>query len=102
MALKAAFIFVAPGANPATHRAVVATPSVELTTVGAPNYAEAETVARSLVEEGITAIELCGGFGNEGVGRIARAVQGKAAVGAVRFDCHPGLEYRSGDAVFGQ
>lgn len=102
MALKVAFLFVAPEANPASHRAVVATPTVEVTTVGAPSYAEAERVARALVEEGIAAIELCGGFGNEGVARIARAVAGKAAVGAVRFDCHPGLEFKSGDAIFGQ
>lgn len=101
MALKAAFIFVAPQADPSAHRAQVVTPAVELTVVGVPDYAQAEGVARSLVEEGIVAIELCGGFGHEGVARVARAVQGKAAVGAVRFDCHPGLDGKSGDVVFG-
>ncbi|MBM4432260.1 MAG: hypothetical protein FJ026_18210 [Chloroflexi bacterium] len=101
MALKAAFVFVAPEANPAKHRAVVATPAVELTVVGVVNYAEAEKVARALVDEGIVAIELCGGFGHEGTARIVKAVQGKAAVGVVRFDNHPGLEGKSGDALFG-
>jgi len=101
VALKAAFLFVAPGADPAVHRTQVVTPAVELTVVGIPNYGEAERVARALVEEGVGAIELCGGFGNEGAGRIARAVQGKAAVGAVRFDNHPGLEFKSGDTIFG-
>jgi 2-keto-3-deoxy-6-phosphogluconate aldolase len=101
MALKAAFIFLAPDVNPAVHRAQVITPAVELTVVAAHNYAQAEQVARTLVDEGIVAIELCGGFGNEGTARMVKAVQGKAAVGAVRFDCHPGLGGKSGDALFG-
>lgn len=45
-------------------------------------------------------IELCGGFGAAGTARIAKAVEGKAAVGAVRFDIHPGLGNRSGDTLF--
>jgi hypothetical protein len=69
--------------------------------VAARDYAQAEKVARDLVAEGIVAIELCGGFGHEGTARIVKAVQGKAAVGVVRFDCHPGLEGKSGDALFG-
>lgn len=101
MALKAAFIFIAPDADPKVHRSQVATGAVELTVVGVQNYAQAEQVARSLVEEGIGAIELCGGFGHEGTARVVQAVRGKAAVGVVRFDCHPGLEGKSGDALFG-
>src|SRR5512135_3309615 len=100
MALKAAFVFLAPGANPETDRAQVVTPGVELTVVGVLDYAQAEVVSRRLIEEGVAAIELCGGFGHEGAARIARAVEGKAAVGVVRFDCHPGLEGKSGDALF--
>ena len=85
---------------PAKHRATVRTPQVDLTVVGVANYAEAERVAKSLVDEGIAAIELCGGFGAAGAARIARAVDGKAAVGVVRFDGHPGLGGKSGDAIF--
>jgi hypothetical protein len=48
----------------------------------------------------VEAIELCGGFGNKGTGRIAEAVAGKAAVGVVRFDGHPGLDGKSGDELF--
>jgi hypothetical protein len=66
MALKAAFIFLAPEVNPDKDRQTVVTPQVELTTVAANNYKEAEKVALKLVEEGIEAIELCGGFGNKG------------------------------------
>ena len=101
MPLRSAFVFLAPGAEPAVHRAQVLTTAVELTVVGVPDYAQAEEVARALVEEGIGAIELCGGFGHEGTARIVKAVEGKAAVGVVRFDGHPGLEGKSGDLFFG-
>lgn len=53
-----------------------------------------------MVSKGCVAIELCGGFGSEGVAAVARAVRGKAAVGVVRFDHHPGLGHRSGDELF--
>lgn len=100
MALKAAFIFLAAGARPHEHRSVIHTPQVDLVVIGVPDYAEAEKVAASLVNEGIAAIELCGGFGVIGTARIAQVVAGKAAVGAVRFDGHPGLAGKSGDQVF--
>lgn len=100
MALKAAFIFLAAGAKPDEHRSVVSTPQVDLIVVGVPDYAQAVTAAKSLVNEGVVAIELCGGFGMAGTARIAEAVNGKAAVGVVRFDSHPGLAGKSGDQVF--
>jgi len=101
MALKAAFLFVAPQVDPAVHRQTVITPQVELTVVAVNNYAQAAEVCRQLVdEEGIAAIELCGGFGHLGAARIAEAVGDRAAVGVVRFDNHPGLEFKSGDALF--
>lgn len=100
MALKAAFVFVAPDVDPDVHRQTVATPQVELMAVAVNNYAEAVKVCQSLVEEGFVAIELCGGFGHIGVAKVAEAVGDKAAVGVVRFDNHPGLEFKSGDAIF--
>ena len=61
--------------------------------------AEAEEKARWAVEEeGCAALELCGGFGNEGAARIARCVS--VPVGTVRFDVHPGLGNASGDTMF--
>lgn len=100
MVLKAAFIFLAAGAKPDEHRSVVRTPQVDLVVVGVPDYTQAVTAAKSLVNEGVVAIELCGGFGASGTARIAEAVNGKAAVGVVRFDGHPGLSGKSGDQVF--
>jgi hypothetical protein len=101
MTLKAAFIFLAQGADATRHRASVTTPQVDLTTVGVADYAAAEKAAQALVADGVGAIELCGGFGLVGAARIARAVAGKAVVGVVRFDAHPGLQGKSGDDVFG-
>lgn len=100
MALKAAFIFLAPEVDPAKDMAVVATPQVEVTTVAVNNYQEAEKVAAQLVEAGAQAIELCGGFGHKGAARVVEAVNGRAAVGVVRFDAHPGLGGKSGDELF--
>ena len=100
MALKAAFVFIAPDVNPNVHRHTITTPAVELTAVAVNDYDEAISVCKSLVDSGVTAIELCGGFGTIGTGRIAEAVHGKASVGVVRFDTHPGLNFKSGDDVF--
>lgn len=100
MALKAAFMFVAPEADPQKHQAVVKTPMVELTVVGVKDYQAAVAAAKELVNQGVGAIELCGGFGIEGAAAIKKAVEGKAAVGVVRFDNHPGLEFKSGDDLF--
>ena len=98
--LMAAFMFVAPGADPEKDRQWVRTAAVDLLTVGVADYKQAAETATRLVEEGIAAIELCGGFGNRGVALIVDAVEGKIPVGVVRFDIHPGLGNASGDQVF--
>jgi hypothetical protein len=98
--LKAAFIFIAPGGDPAQHRNWVRTGAVDLLAVAVGDYAQAEALAKELVEkEGIAAIELCGGFGAAGTARVAAAVD--VPVGVVRFDVHPGLDNVSGDKLFG-
>ena len=100
MALQAAFVFVAPDVDPETHRHTIVTPQVALTVVAVNDYDQAVDVCLRLVDEGIAAIELCGGFGHVGAARVAEAVGGRAAVGVVRFDNHPGLEFKSGDGLF--
>ena len=55
---------------------------------------KAKTTAVKLAGQGVKALELYAGFGNEGLVRISKAVNGKAAVGAVRFD------FKSGDEIF--
>lgn len=97
--LKAAFIFIAPNGDPKQHRSWVRTEQVELLTVAVGDYAQAESLAKELVEkDGIAAIELCGGFGVAGTARVAAAVN--VPVGVVRFDVHPGLGNVSGDSLF--
>ena len=100
MKVNAAFIFIAPEVDYKIHRTVMDTPIVQLTIVGVKNYDEAELVAKELVDQGVKAIELCAGFGNEGIARISKAVKGKACVGAVKFDYHPGFDFKSGDDLF--
>lgn len=99
--LKAAFIFVAPDADPDVHRKWIETPFVHLVTVGVKDYDEAVTTCKKLVQkEGVKAIELCAGFGNRGTALIAEAVGKGISVGVVRFDVHPGLGNVSGDTIF--
>jgi hypothetical protein len=99
--LKAAFVFVAPEADPAQHRQWIKTPVVHLLAIGVKDYAQAVAICKELVhKEGVRAIELCGGFGNRGTALITEAVGSGVAVGAVRFDVHPGLGNVSGDSIF--
>lgn len=100
MKFKAAFMFIAPEVDYNKHNSLIETPAVDLTVIGVKNYSEAETVAKQLVSQGIGIIELCAGFGNEGVALISKAVNGKASIGAVKFDIHPGLGLKSGDELF--
>ena len=71
-----------------------------MTVVGCSNYDQAEEVAKELVAKGCTAVELCAGFGNEGIARIKKAVGPGIAVGAVKFDFHPAFGFKSGDEMF--
>ncbi len=98
--LNAAFIFIAGGADPAVNRSTVETPSVCLTAIGVSTYEQGVAAAVEMADAGCTAIELCGGFGIRGTYMVQEAVKGKARVGAVRFDLHPGLDNKSGDELF--
>lgn len=100
MNIKAAFIFLSPDADPSVTKGIVKTESVELSVIGASNYTEAVDVVSRLIDQGVTSIELCGGFGLIGTARIAESVKSNISVGAVRFDCHPGLDGASGDSIF--
>jgi hypothetical protein len=100
MKVNAAFIFVAPETDASIHRTIVETPVVSLHVIGVKNYEEGVEVAKEMADQGVKAIELCAGFGNEGTAMVAKAVKGKAAVGAVKFDFHPGFDFKSGDELF--
>ena len=100
MSVKAAFIYIAPENDYNTHRAFIDSPIVKLSVVGVKNYEEAQKVALQLVEDGVSAIELCAGFGTEGVAIVTKAVGDKAIIGVVRFDLHPAFDHQSGDKLF--
>ena len=94
--LKGVFMAMVPDADPEKNRSVVETGILEMTTVLVKDIDQAVEVAKKLADDGYSLIELCGGFGHIGTGRVAQAVKGKAQVGAVRFDFHPAIG-KSGD-----
>ena len=98
--IKAAFIFVAPNAEAVIHQGWVKTEQVEVKTIAVANYHQGCSLMHELIDEGITVVELCGGFGHKGVAAIVEAAKGKVHVGVVRFDYHPGLRFSSGDNLF--
>lgn len=100
MTFKAAFIFIAPGVDSLKNNHEFISSGISLKAIGVSTYEEAEKISAELVEQGVSAIELCAGFGNEGVSRVTKAVKGKAIVGVVRFDNHPAFESKSGDEFF--
>ena len=97
---KVAFIFANEGCNPKKDRSIIESEKIIMYVVGCADYSQAETVAQEMLEEGCTAIDLCGAFGNEGVARISKAVDQQIPVGAVHFDFHPAFRDKSGDDLF--
>lgn len=94
------FIYVAPGLDPEKQRATIPSTDINMTVIGCATYDQAEEAAKELVAKGCTAVELCAGFGNEGIARIKKAVGPGIAVGAVKFDFHPAFDWKSGDDMF--
>lgn len=93
------FIFLNPQADENT-KGTVETENVCFLTIGVKDYEQAAKTAKEFAEQGVAAIELCGGFGNMGVAKVTEAVAGKVQVGVVRFDNHPGYNGESGDMRF--
>jgi len=92
---------LAGGADPEKHTATVPTPEqLTIRVVGVKDYAQAVEVAKKLKEEDVDMIELCPGFENIGVGKVAEAVGEGVVVGVVRVDRLPVLDCGSGDGIF--
>lgn len=94
------FIYVAGGLDPAKQRAVIPSDEINMNVIGCSDYAQACEAAKELVAKGCTAIELCAGFGYEGIAMVKEAVGPGIWVGAVKFDCHPAFGFKSGDDMF--
>lgn len=97
---ECAFIYVADGLDSKVNRAAIPSDTINMNVIGCATYAEAEEVAKEMVAKGCTALELCAGFGNEGIARIKKATGKDIAVGAVKFDFHPAFGFKSGDELF--
>lgn len=100
MKFECAFIYVADGLDSKKDRAIIPSEKINMNVIGCANYNEAEEVAKEMAEKGCNAIELCAGFGNEGIARIKKAVGNNIAIGAVKFDFHPAFGFKSGDDMF--
>ena len=99
--LQVAFLYLVPDADPKEHRITLSQSAMlNLTVIAVKDYHQAVQVCQELVEQGVQAIELCGGFGHIGLAKVAEAVGENAAVGAVRFDSHPSMGGKSGDEIF--
>jgi len=87
-----AFIYLSPGFSP-EHNTTESTSTVcRFKTVGIDVFKKEQVleVAKSLVQEGVQAIEICGGFGPAWVSKISEAINYKVPVGGVMY----GPEFR--------
>ena len=87
--LRIGFILISPNADPCRDRACIENSDATFLFFTVSSYTMAEQYAKALVAVGCESIELCPGFGNEGVGRIQKAVGPYVPVGVVRFDLYP-------------
>lgn len=89
MAFKAAFVVMAPEADPKRHRATIKTPKLELITVVADlgNFDQVVDVCRKLVQnEGVQSLTLCPGFSHQAVVEVANAVGDGVPINVARGD----------------
>ena len=93
MTFKAAFVAMAPEADPERHRATIKTPKLELITVVADsgNFDQVVDVCRNLVQNaGVQALTLCPGFSHQMVAKVADAVGQGVAINVTRGDVPSG------------
>ena len=89
MTFKAAFVAMAPEADPERHRASIKTPKLELITVVADsgNFDQVVDVCRKLVQnEGVQSLTLCPGFSHQAVVEVANAVGDGVPINVARGD----------------
>ena len=76
--MKFAYFILGSSYDPARDRASIA--DGKATIVGVPSIDAACEVARELANEGIAAIDVCGGFGEAGARKIIEATAGRVCV----------------------
>lgn len=82
-----AYIFLSPGYNPKQHTFVIDNGQTKFTAVGLDpsNINQAISVAKSLQEDGVQMIELCGGFGPIWVAKIKEITNNQIPVGSTMY-----------------
>jgi hypothetical protein len=86
MAISWAYIYEHPNTDPAADRTVVDRGGQRTLLVPVPSAADGPAVARRLIEDdGVTLIELCGGFSFVDAARVVEEVKGEVPVGHVAF-----------------
>lgn len=87
-----AFIYLSPNFNPKDNTNESSSTNCKFKSVGIDvfNKESVIEVAKQLVEEGVQAIEICGGFGPTWVTKISEAINYKIPVGGVMY----GPEFR--------
>ncbi len=89
MAVKAAFVAMAPEADAERHRTTIKTPKLELISVVADlgNFDQVVDVCRKLVQnEGVQVLILCPGFSHQEVAEVANAVGDGVPINVARGD----------------
>ena len=87
--LRIGFLLITAHADPLRDSTFVENPDATILFIFVNSYSQAEHYAKALASIGCDTLELCPGFGNEGVGRIQKAVGPYIPVGVVRFDTFP-------------
>ncbi|WP_395672556.1 DUF6506 family protein [Inquilinus sp.] len=82
---RGALISLEPGADPAVDRTVREADGHHTTLVAVPDVETAIRVARAVVAEGATLIELFGDFDSAGTAAVIEAVDGRSPVGTVGY-----------------
>jgi len=74
------YMFVDPSVDSARHRAEIETSKIKMLIQGVESVEEGVSMAKKYVQEGVSIVELCGGFGYRGAKEVSDAVGDKASV----------------------
>ncbi|WP_328472801.1 DUF6506 family protein [Actinoplanes sp. NBC_00393] len=85
MTVTWAYIYEHPETDPVMDRRVIDRGGQRTVLVPVPDPAQAAQVAQDLIAEGVTLIELCGGFSLPAAAAVSAAVAGRVPVGHVTF-----------------
>jgi hypothetical protein len=87
------FIYTLGDDRAEVRRDVLGSAACELICVGIPDVAGAAAAARSLLDDGVELIELCGAFEGKGLAAVVAEVDGAVPAGAVFYggEAAPGL-----------